>query len=530
MESEDHGHVGAKTGQDTFLELQEQLAKQNAPGPTTDNQAAADATKKQLDGILASMAKHEGFEVAAILGIGGMGAVVRAMDSKLKRDVALKFLPPETTRDPKKVAELRGEAEIASRIKHENVVSILSWHEVDGIPFYAMELVEGESLNDLVRRRGRLPTAEALRIIAESARGVEALHQVGIIHRDIKPQNILISRDGRVKITDFGISRTQDSISMESLHGNKIAGTPQFMAPEQARGEAATKHSDIYSLGATLYLMLTGRPPVRNAATVKEQIKLVREGQVVPIVGLLPKLNKNVAALVMKSLNANPSRRAFDVASFRQELEQAFIANNETEDPVAARYRRMRTILPVIFVILGLSFGFVTGRAVYRNTTGPARPEESSGQGVPEAAPPAVAQPAGVILTPQMLAEFVARDLDNLRIVASLEGPASTPATLVAQWDEANAAGNVETMVPLVSKIVAQAHLWESLKTAELHARDPRLAIRDQAATAVEVMTMNADVPAEWQKMWYQFLKNPAAAAPRPAGATLNPTAAPAGK
>jgi serine/threonine protein kinase len=163
-----------------------------------------------------------------------------------------------------------------------------------------MEFIEGESLDETVKRRGRIPVSDALRIIGEAARGLEALHASGIIHRDIKPQNILLASTGTVKITDFGISRTQDRMAHEALE-QRVAGTPRFMSPEQARGEAATKHSDIYSLGATLYFMLTGRAPVEPAADVKEQLSNVKEGKVIPIINVLPKLDKNVARLVMQS-------------------------------------------------------------------------------------------------------------------------------------------------------------------------------------------------------------------------------------
>ena len=287
----------SKVLQDTFDELQAQLVKMRKEAVEGGEQK----TERSIEEVVTDLARREGFEVSSVLGVGGMGAVVKARDTKLKRTVALKFLPPEVLADPNNANELRGEAELASGIQHENIVRIYSWHEVDHVPFFAMEYVEGESLDEMVKRRGRLPVPDALRIIGECARGLDALHQSGIIHRDIKPSNILLSTTGTVKITDFGISRTQDSAAHEAFH-QRVAGTPRFMSPEQARGEQATKHSDIYSLGATLYYMLTGRAPVEPASDVKTQLAYVREGRIIPILNVLPKLDPDVVRLVAQSM------------------------------------------------------------------------------------------------------------------------------------------------------------------------------------------------------------------------------------
>ncbi len=344
--------------QDTFRELQAQLEKEQL-AIASPARGGGESAEKNLEDQVASLARREGFEVGKMIGFGGMGAVVRAVDVKLKRTVALKFLPPEVLGDAGIAAELRQEAELASRIQHENVVQILSWHEVDNVPFFAMELVEGETVDQFVKRMGKLSMPDALRIAAEAARGLEALHNAGIVHRDIKPQNILLARDGRVKITDFGISRTQDMISAESARTTSIAGTPKFMSPEQARGEAATKHSDIYSLGATLYYMLAGRSPVEPASDVREQISNVREGLITPIRTLLPRLNRDVATLVMRCLSLKQAKRPWDAATFRTELDKAYLAYSLR--PKASLGSLMHANRMVVFSALWLVLGVMIG-------------------------------------------------------------------------------------------------------------------------------------------------------------------------
>lgn len=344
--------------QDTFNVLQAKLDEERSG---LEKQGAKE---DRLEELVKNLARHEGFEVQRILGFGGMGAVVKATDMKLKRTVALKFLPPEVISDAKNAQELRGEAEMASRIQHENVVQIFSWHEIESVPFFAMEFIEGETVDQLVKRRGRLSPTEALRIIAEASRGVEALHRIGIIHRDIKPQNILLSQDGRVKITDFGISRTQDAISLESARKNSIAGTPRFMSPEQARGEAATKQSDIYSLGATLYFMLTGRAPVEHSSQMRQQIQNVRDGLVVPVTNVLPKLDKDVARLVMRTLSAKQARRPWDVPTLNREIDQIFLAQTLKESsPIGQVFKKQRhLVLPAVALVAGVLVGYLIPR------------------------------------------------------------------------------------------------------------------------------------------------------------------------
>lgn len=345
--------------QNSFEELQAHLKQRREGGIS---KKITPGREKSAEEAIADLARREGFEVRSILGMGGMGAVVRAVDTKLNRTVALKFLPPSLIVKEENARKLRNEAELASSINHENVVNILSWHEAESVPFYAMEYIEGENLEEMVRRRGKLSVSESFRIALEAAHGLEALHKVNIIHRDIKPENIMISNDGRVKITDFGISRTTDHI-LKEVHEGKIAGSPKFMSPEQARGEAATGHSDIYSLGAVLYFMLTGHAPVQSSANIKEVIKNVREGKLTPIITHLPKINRDVAKLVMRSMHQIPTKRAFNIETFKQDLAATLLKQNaQTHHPAIEFFmRHWKTALPVLTFAAGVAGGVVIG-------------------------------------------------------------------------------------------------------------------------------------------------------------------------
>ncbi|MCX6558612.1 MAG: serine/threonine-protein kinase, partial [Candidatus Aminicenantes bacterium] len=199
------------------------------------------------------------YRIISQLGAGGMGVVYKAEDLNLRRMVALKFLPVEATRDPEIKRRFFNEARAASALDHPNICSVHEINETsDGLVFMVMACYTGQTLNERVRQ-GPLPIPEALRITMQTAEGLAKAHQKGIIHRDIKPGNILLSEDGLVKILDFGLAKlagasvlTQDGITL---------GTVAYMSPEQSRGEAVDRRTDIWSLGVVLYEMLAGRPP-----------------------------------------------------------------------------------------------------------------------------------------------------------------------------------------------------------------------------------------------------------------------------
>ena len=206
------------------------------------------------------------YRLVELLGQGGMATIHRAQDIRLGRDVAVKVLRPEYGRDPDFFARFRQEAQSAASLNHPNIVSVHDYGQGPDGPFIVMEYVEGEDLASLLRRNGALTPRRAARIAAEVARALDAAHARGIVHRDVKPGNILIASDGRVKVTDFGIARAIAEAQL-TLPGMTL-GSVHYFSPEQARGEPATAASDIYALGIVLYECLAGRRPWEGDSAV----------------------------------------------------------------------------------------------------------------------------------------------------------------------------------------------------------------------------------------------------------------------
>jgi serine/threonine-protein kinase len=199
------------------------------------------------------------YRLVELLGQGGMATIYRARDAQLDRDVAVKLLRPEFGRDPDFLARFRDEAKAAASLSHPNIVAVFDFGEEQSDPYIVMELIDGQDLSSILRENGALPPRQAARVSAEVAKALQAAHVRGIVHRDVKPSNILVGRDGRVKVADFGIARALDD-SQLTLPGVTM-GSVHYFSPEQARGEPATQASDIYSLGIVLYESLTGERP-----------------------------------------------------------------------------------------------------------------------------------------------------------------------------------------------------------------------------------------------------------------------------
>ena len=199
------------------------------------------------------------YRLIELLGQGGMATIYRAHDAQLGRDVAVKLLRPQYGRDPDFLARFRDEARSVAALSHPNIVQVFDYGEDESGPYIVMELVEGDDLASIVRDTGPLPPRQAARISAEIAKALHAAHGRGIVHRDVKPSNVLVSRDGRVKVADFGIARALAE-SQLTLPGTTL-GSVHYFSPEQARGEPATPASDIYALGIVLFETLTGQRP-----------------------------------------------------------------------------------------------------------------------------------------------------------------------------------------------------------------------------------------------------------------------------
>jgi predicted Ser/Thr protein kinase len=248
------------------------------PDPPESDRTPLDATLT-LSGsgqrLAAGQGLPEGFklgkyELEGELGRGGMGVVYAARDTALDRPVAVKVLPPTLTDDPTARQRFVLEARLAARLQHPNVVSIYDVGRQGGTHFIAMERVSGRSLEAVLREDGPLPATEASRVAAEACRALVAAHAAGLVHRDIKPGNILLTDDGRVKVTDFGLAKLHGQAQHQSLSGGQsLLGTPLYMSPEQCEQGQVDPRTDLYALGATYYHLLTGRPPFEGESVMQ---------------------------------------------------------------------------------------------------------------------------------------------------------------------------------------------------------------------------------------------------------------------
>ncbi len=215
------------------------------------------------------------YRLEARIGAGGMSTVYRALDETLQRQVAIKLMNREVSTDSDQLERFRREARAVAQLSHPHVVGVIDAGEDAGRPYIVFEYVDGETLKDRIRRLGRLPVTEAVAYAIEIARALGAAHARHIVHRDVKPQNVLIDDEGRAKVTDFGIARTLDEDGLTA--DGRVLGTTDYVSPEQALGQRVTGQSDLYSLGIVLYEMVTGEVPFRGENQVAVAMKHVRE-------------------------------------------------------------------------------------------------------------------------------------------------------------------------------------------------------------------------------------------------------------
>ena len=252
------------------------------------------------------------YRVIKRLGSGGMADVYCAQDQQLGRQVALKLLYRHFAEDEQFVERFRREASSAAGLQHPNIVGIYDRGEWNGTYYIAMEFIEGRTLKDVIRERGPAPPEAAVDIVLQILRAARFAHQRGIVHRDIKPHNVLIDDDGRVKVTDFGIARAGASDMTET---GLIMGTSQYLSPEQAQGKPVDARSDLYSIGIVLYEMLTGRVPFDAESPVAVALKQVSEAPVPPR-ELNPEIPPALDAVVLRALEKDPARRFADADEF----------------------------------------------------------------------------------------------------------------------------------------------------------------------------------------------------------------------
>ncbi len=273
-------------------------------------------------------------EVDATLGQGGMAQVYRGTDTVLGRVVAIKVLAPQYAKDQAFVERFRREAQAAARLNHPGVVSVSDTGSDAGIHYIVMEYVDGRTLHEVLRSEGRLQPERAAEVLAQVAEALSFAHHAGIVHRDVKPANIMIGRGGEVKVMDFGIARAVASTATLTATAT-VLGTASYLSPEQAQGEAVDHRSDIYSLGVVAYECLVGEPPFVADTPVAVAYKHVREDPVPPS-RVVPEIPADLEAVVMKAMAKNPANRYASAAEMKQDLERFVRGEAVTAESVMA--------------------------------------------------------------------------------------------------------------------------------------------------------------------------------------------------
>jgi serine/threonine protein kinase len=331
----------------------------------------------------------ERYELEELVGHGGMSSVYRAHDSLLERYVALKVLHEQYSKDEDFVERFKREARSVAQLQHPNIVTVIDRGEQDGRQYIVFEYVEGENLKEFVVRKGRLQVREALEIAIEVARALGFAHEHGLVHRDVKPQNVLLNGDGRAKVTDFGIARSLD-VEQGVTQTGTVLGTSNYIAPEQASGKRVDQHSDVYSLGVVLYEMLTGDVPFPGESFVAVALKHVNEPppSVLDGRGDIP---LRVAEAVDRALEKDPERRFPTMEAFAAELEACLTELDRGGDgevtmvvPAARRHAREPRRRSIPYLPLGVGLialaaiaGIVVGLLTLGRDNG--TPKSSSG-------------------------------------------------------------------------------------------------------------------------------------------------------
>ena len=326
------------------------------------------------------------YDVGDVVGAGGMSTVYKALDRLLERTVALKVLHPQYEHDAEHAQRFRNEARAVAQLSHPNIVTVIDRGQSDGHQFIVFEYVEGENLKQLLAGRGPLPVQRALELTLQVAAGLAFAHARGIVHRDVKPQNVLVAVDGSAKVTDFGIARSLD-LELGFTQTGTVLGTSGYLSPEQATGMPVTAATDVYSLGVVLFELLTGDVPFPGENLVAVAMRHLNEAP--PSVReRRPDAPLRLAAAVERALAKDPAERFPTMDAFAAELRaclggaagagpEATLITPAASGPPSAPQRRRRSRLPAVLALLGLLAAlaaagvFVFGAATDRSAAPP---------------------------------------------------------------------------------------------------------------------------------------------------------------
>ena len=299
------------------------------------------------------------YEITELLGEGGMAFVYKALDKELQRYVAIKTLKPSYVGQESFVERFKREAQVASNINNPNIVQIFDWG-IEDVPYFVMEYVEGNSLTQILAKKKQLSISDVIYIGSRVANGLHAAHSNGLVHRDIKPGNILITSEGRVKVTDFGIVAIQNESSDITKTGS-VLGTATYISPEQAKGEPVSRQSDLYSLGIVLYELLLGKPPFEGESPVSIATKHLTD-KPEKLSGKRNDIPKGLENAILKLLSKNSTDRFKSAEDLRAVLIQqnSVLKKQETQESLidlANPSMKLRFSIPALLVSLGLLFG-----------------------------------------------------------------------------------------------------------------------------------------------------------------------------
>ena len=358
------------------------------------------------------LGRFAGYEISGVVGCGGMGIVLKGFDSALNRYAAIKVLAPHYASSGAARQRFAREAQAAAAVVHDNVIAIHGVDEFNSLPYLVMPYIKGQSLQKRIDRHGPLSTAEVLRIAMQTARGLAAAHEQGLVHRDIKPANILLPENvERVLITDFGLARAADDASL--TRSGVIAGTPQYMSPEQARGEGIDHRSDLFSLGSVMYAMCTGRPPFR-AETPYGILRRITDNAHRRIQEINPDTPSWLARVIDRLLEKEPEQRfasAEEVAHLLEDCLAHVQQPTKCSLPSILQPGRggtgLRVAAAIMIVGVALAVAFRPSSSVEESAT----EREQSGAGQRSVLPEASSEPSVVLSVAKTEPEVTEIDL-----------------------------------------------------------------------------------------------------------------------